>query len=185
MRSIKKKCWNAQIGNKKTILCNTDEVSKRMIVKKDVYDILNGCKEVLIDDRKRVTYVYPDAIEDAVQRGRVKSIKCQRRVGSKDCWVSDLMGERVPMCRDDPTTKKIEIMDAVDISLGGCSKARMFTPDGGRFSMKKVGGLSINQRKIIARWVVSGDVRRYRCAKKTSRREKSEDWEEDYEVTSG
>jgi len=166
----KRKCHQIEIGNKRRFICDDDNPHKRMFVKADVFKHLEDCKEVNLDG-KRSPYVYPDFVNDSIQRGRVRKVRCTRRTTGRDCWQIDIQGEQIPLCRDDSSTKKVDILDATDSVLAGCSKVRLTNPDGSTAIMRRVGGLNITQRNIAGRMLINGQARGVRCIAKTKRGE--------------
>jgi len=175
-----KRCWETEIGSKRRRLCNDDSIRKRQFVKQDIYNLLSGCVEASVDG-KHVTYVRPDDLQYLMQNGVVKSIKCRRRqISQSRCWNASIIRDErnkleVPICDNDSSTKKVDVLDAVDSLLAGCSKARFWHDPTQRiqhdtFTMRRTGGLNTIDRRIAGDFIINGDVRVVRCVQRSKGR---------------
>ena len=162
---MRKRCWDAQIGNSSQILCTNDTIAKRKIVKKKVETHLEGCSSAIIDGKQH-RQINPDDVQYGMQTGRIKKVKCTRRRLSKECSNIEIDGNSIQLCKDDPLAKKLDVEDAVDFTLTGCKEAQ-FRTGYGTFNMNESkGGMDSKKRHSIARQVSKGEITGVRCIKK-------------------
>ena len=177
-----KRCWQVSVGAKNRVICNDDSISKRKFVRNDIYNHLSGCVEASVDG-KTTSYINPINLQYSMQSGIVKSIKCRRRNIGERCWNAKIIRDNknkleVPICENDPAGKTVDVLDAVDSLLAGCSKARFW--HGNRqnkkdmkdtFTMRRVGGLNTVDRRVAGGFIINGDAREVRCIQRSKGRD--------------